>query len=899
MREFVQTFRAHLREAGAEHDDETVWKLLSRLQIFVFDFTAGGSASEELAKERAVRALHAEDGLRAADLWKDLAELAIDIASAGGDRTRDKLIDDLRKRSFRLAEDRHNLPARQALAEASRNTLADIGDRVGGVMLTRHERVSAVHNALDGGRYVEIRGNAGVGKSGVLRHLAEQVSAEASVIALSPSRTVPKGWLALRSVLGFDGSSHDLLSDLAGSGSAVLFVDSLDFFGEAERLTVIDLVREAATVPGMSVIVTARRDFGVAEPNWLPADALDKLGRAEPIIIDELSETETDELRNAAPQLTALLADGHPAREVARNLFRLSRLANRPSGAPVLRTEAEMAEEWWHSADGVKDDGHRERARVLKALAEQALSRTDHLSVSGLSAAAVDALVASESLHDLGNDRVAFRHDVLREWAIANLLFSDPALVERLPLDRPAPPDLARAVEIAARLAIERTPDAEKWRSLHAVLSRAGVNGSWGRAALLALVRSEIAVEMLDKASVYLLADRTRLLRELIRIVMAVESIPAAKYYAAAGIDPRMIPAGINIPAGPSWVRLIRWLLKLGIGLPPSAIPDVVAIYTNWSIVLGGKDPWTPYLVPWLHYWLAQIETESESGGSEERRRFFNGELTPEQIGKLAEDLRTGFLLFCNHAPKLAADYLQSLKNRRYRDRALRELMKFRGSLAQAAPKELAELTVDYLLPKAGEEEKEEHTGPFPEAFKYVNLDFVPASPAQGPFYDLLVHAPEHALPLIRKLVDHAISFQSGGRDFGKNAMTIVFPDGSQMVFPWFQSYGWSRDLGAGPSVVASALMALEAWAHGRIEAGDPLDKVLGDVIGAANAPAAYLLVAVDLLLSHWPESRTASIPFVACPELLCLDRQRVGVDNFQMPDIFGLKELQNGVGGE
>ena len=179
-------------------------------------------------------------------------------------------------------------------------------------------------------------------------------------------------------------------------------------------------------MPGMSVVVTARRDFGVAEPNWRPEEALDKLGRAKAIIIEELSDDETDELRSAAHQLTALLSNSHPAKEVAHNLFCLSRLANRPSGAPALRTEAEMAEEWWQSADGAKDAGHRDRARVLmKALAEQVLAQADRLTVTGMPALPVDALIASKSLRDLGNDRVAFRHDVLREWAIANLLFSD------------------------------------------------------------------------------------------------------------------------------------------------------------------------------------------------------------------------------------------------------------------------------------------------------------------------------------------------------------------------------------------------------------------------------------------------------------------------------------------
>ena len=129
MRGFVKTFRSHLCEAGVPHEDETVWQILRRLQIFVFDYTALGSVSEELAKERAVRTLHADDASRAAELWSVLAELSLEIASSGGDRTRDRLLEDLRQKSFRLAADRHNLSARTALAEASRNALADISDR--------------------------------------------------------------------------------------------------------------------------------------------------------------------------------------------------------------------------------------------------------------------------------------------------------------------------------------------------------------------------------------------------------------------------------------------------------------------------------------------------------------------------------------------------------------------------------------------------------------------------------------------------------------------------------------------------------------------------------------------------------------------------------------------------
>ena len=220
MRTFVRTFRTHLHSAGAPSDYETVWGLLCRLQILVFDFTAQGSASEQLAWERAVRALHADDGGRAGSLWSALVELALKVAASGGDCKRGDLVEELRQQGFRLAGERRYASARVALAEASRHALDDIVDRVGGAKLTRHEFVADIHAALEVGRYVEIRGDAGVGKSGLLKHFAEQVAMEAPVIVLSPGRTTPRGWTAMRAVLGFDGTARDLLTDLAGDGGA-------------------------------------------------------------------------------------------------------------------------------------------------------------------------------------------------------------------------------------------------------------------------------------------------------------------------------------------------------------------------------------------------------------------------------------------------------------------------------------------------------------------------------------------------------------------------------------------------------------------------------------------------------------------------------------------------------
>lgn len=890
MRRFVQTFKSHLSSTGVSTDSDTVWSILRRLHILVFDFAAGESVCQELARERAVRVLHAEDASRADELWSTLLDLSLTIASSGGDRDRNALLNDLAEKSFRLAGSRHYASARAAVAEASDQALADIGDHIGDVRLARYPHVVAVQQALNNGRYVEIRGDAGVGKSAILKHFAEQIREEAQVLVLSPSRTPTRGWTAMRATLGFDGSARDLLSDMASGGGAILFVDNLDHFTNEEQTTVRDLVGEAAHVPGVAVVSTARHEFATDEPNWLPREALSRLGIAPPVEIGALSDSEVDELRSAAPSLVPLLDESHPARAVTRNLFRLARLASLRRGDPVPHTEVEMADQWWRTADGRRDGQHRVRCRVLKKMAIHALSDPAPVDVSDQPADAVDALINSQSLRDLGNDKVAFRHDVLLEWAVANLLFRDRSLLQELPLQQSSPAALARGVELAARMSLEKSADSHDWRTMLERLSRDDIHESWSRYILLALVRSEIASDLLTRTTADLFSDRARILRKLIRIVLAVEVRPAKQVFPTAITSAVNIPDSVNVPTGPSCIRLLGWLLSHGVELPPSAIPDIVEIYTTWSVGLFGQDDLTPLILLVMHGWLTEIETAHETRLPREFYRLFGGELDSDQLRKLESDLRTYFALFCFRAPALAARYLRALIQRNHNEQAVRSILRSSSAFAQAAPSELAKLTVAALIPER-DADKRNSRHRRSEPFTWFDRDLLPASPAQGPFFQLLTHDPEEGLTVVRRLVEHAVKHCYGDRESGNDSISIVL-DGELRAFPWAQTYNWSRQ-GAGYHCLNSALMALEAWGHRRIESGDEFEDVLTDVLGPPGSSAAYLLVAVDLIISHWPLSREPAIPFVASPELLSLDQERKVYDDIGTQAFVGIKYLR------
>ena len=881
MRTFVDTFKRHLAHFGSATDDEFVWKLLRRFQILVFDFAASGSQSEELAKERCLRALHRDHADRSTSLWSALVELALGISADGGDRNLAALVEDLEQKHFSLSSQSTASTVRTVLADSASDALADIGGQVGGVSLPRDAYTAAVHTALKENSYVEIRGDSGVGKSGILKQVALEVSREAPIIVLTPNRTIEKGWTAFRSVLGFDGGAKELLSDLASDGGAYLFIDNLDFFEPGERTTVKDLVRAAADVPGFAVIATSRRSLEEERAQWLPTGAH---SCAPPIDIGELSDAEIEVLRDLAPNLSMLLSESSPARDVARNLFRLDRLIKQHSLNTTPLTETQLLTAWWQDTSSVLPGTlRRECARIMRALADEALASHGSIETGSFRDDAVDALISSGTLKELGQGRVAFRHDVLREWALASQLSSNDTAVDELPLDRPTSPALARGIELAARMTLECEPDGLAWSTLLERLSPKSAHGSWRRNVLIGLVRAENASELLDQVKSTLLGNGATLLDELIRIVLAVDSVSAVELFEASGISREQIPGGIRVPEGSSWLRLIEWLLRHGSELPKAALPAVVGLYTEWSKAHLGQDPLTLILNQWLVHWLSDIERRRKIGAYVGHRDTEYIGLSSDQIRALETSLRHGFLLFSHQSPELAANYLQSLTKRRSRGEAVKTVLRLSGNIAQAAPKELARLTARALTES---ERDNEDTGRRHGPFEFVDYVFHPASPTQGPFFSLLTHSPEHGLWLVRKLVDHAIAYYNGGRDCGRNKFVISLEQGDK-IFAWCESYFWARQ-SADHNCLTSALMALEEWGHRRVEAGDDVQTVISDVMAAVEMPAAGLLFVVDLLLSHWPASMEASLPYLACPELLCIDRERLVFDSLNAMEFFG-----------
>ena len=746
------------------------------------------------------------------------------------------------------------------------HALNEIKDQVGGVRLARTELIDGAYAAIEQHRVVHLVGAGGSGKSSILKHIAQRLQPEGRTIVLRNGRIIAGGWLPMAHAIGCRVSLDELFNELGCGGGATLFVDNIDQIDEpGDWATASDLLTGVARNPGWRAVVTG----GLGNDEWKSKlSALVRDAGIATLEIGAISDDEVAVLSEGNQALAIILSADHPARGIARNLFYLSRMielgAGQAGAAASIATEIDLARLWWRYGGGrAEDDGRFARLKVLRAVGAQVISNPGRTAfkVDELDSSTVASLLRFDSLQeDIKGATVAFRHDVLRDWTVGFLLHENKELLSTLPMDGPVATGLGRGLEIAARLALDSDATGADWLALLAAVDREGVHGSWKRPVLLALPRSEQALALFMGLKSVLLESGGRRLSEIIRLMIAVESIPLAKVIARAQ-SAIAIPPGVEdliVPKGLGWTWLVLWLVTEANSLPSEIIPDVAKVFQAWLISTQNQFlTLNAGIVGLLFDWLSLIEDEMVP-------RVFKdiSEVPPplniSHLTDVRDEVRMSAFAFARLNPTAAAGYLSVLDPDTVRHREAKAILGVPGSLAQAAPAELADFALGTLIEKEDPDDfyrgRHDRYGPFG-----VNDHlFLQASPSQGPFLDLLEHAPAEGLRLIRGLVEHATNWRreqhvEARRPFPR--VTVPFPGGSKSFEGDQSIYHWARSV-APSTITATALMALEAWGHQQTEAGRPFEDVLHDVLGPDGSSVAFVSVAVDLVLSHWPASR-------------------------------------------
>lgn len=878
MRRFVKAFRKHLSNNEIT-DDKTLFQLLKRFVVLVFDYARPQSITEHHDRMRAQQLTSKAQGVNPYDT---LFGLVLRSDAIGGETDRSNLIDTLREHGLEIAGPASLAKARGRIEEMSRFALSDINTKVVGYQLVRADRRKELETCLDeakaGAGIVEISGPGGVGKSALLKAVAEVRGWACRIMVLAPDRTSPGGWAALRNNFDIDASADDFFEDLSCDGGGLICIDGLDRFrDEGQQKTVLDVVRSALQVTGVTVLFTARSGWEEHVGTWIGDDIVDVLKDRKTAVVEGLNDEEASALAEAVPSLAPLLRSDHPAHALAHNLFILRRLARTQLDAVTVLGEVMLARDWWITgAHGVEltAGAQRARRRVLVRVCEALINGTALADVSDQDSDAVESLILDDVLVEIGaTDRVKFKHDLSVDWALACFFTEDPSRISSLDLNVQVPFWLSRGFELSCRLLAESTEPTAWPRYLENLESR-NAQSDWIGLALLALVRSEQADTLLSRFAPVLLQDKGERAATLIRRAIAAHGQSAEPVFKEVVPTGTPIPEGLVLPEGPVWLRLVEWCVSRFDALPSQALSASIGLFEKWmtlSIFVG--DRITPILLEcFADLLVARIEDRdrplSRADGHLPKIRYPLG----------SDDVETARLQLAVHArraPAAAARYLTAIAESSRAADELYRILQFPGNIPAAAPS----VFVDAF--RSAIRKDKEATSEF-GGRRRIGRVF---SRLEGPFvlgrsgialFEALLEADSGAgLRLIREIVEEAE--QEAAPDT-KDSFDLLLAEETRCVSPTF-SYGWSRGRGPSP-LLSKALAALEHWAHQQIDGSESLKQVVRQIAGNGPISGALLLVIVDVVLSHSTLKGDLLLDLISSPETLALDATRAQYDS-------------------
>jgi hypothetical protein len=825
----------------------------------------------------------------AENVFLRLADIAQAVGPRAGGVTVAALRAELGRRQVLLPADRRH---EADLAELDRWTAGFLGgtrDTMADALhLPRTDLLGRISGAIDMHDQVLVTGGAGAGKSVLARLAARDMSASgATVVAFSLTE---HSWRTLAEVEAELHARLDTaLAAAATTGDRLLLIDGAEQMltdGGALLRSLLRVVPRAPDAPPWHLAVTARDEAADAVAAVMSEDAPE--GGPYRISVGDLTDDEVGEVLAAFGQLQPLNRHGRPRRLLLRRPYLVDILARGSAGAGLpdrMLAEEDVAslvyERLIRRADGAVPGRGAPDARsdVYLAMANSIAIGNASDRLTGTDAQARAGLV-SDNILDRAGASFRFSHDVLADYAVATLLLESGG--DSLAGSLAQPRRLLRGMRLwmQRRLADAATGLAGAdlpagWEALSAVAAGLAASDGprWLDIPFEALLNAGPVDGAFQQLADVLTANEGA---GLIRLIDATQRLARPQDYLgnAPGAELDVI---LSAP-------VVRLLAGLGDQLPAEAHAAATRLVClHLRSLPGPPDGSADERLP-----LAAELPAAVMGWAQDSQLNRQERDTAEALAMLAAYLGADgerFLLTC------ADEEPDSI------GRALEESLAV-AALARFRPQLLLRLASLYFLhrdPDAGTA-----SDPVPPAARRGygpagdrdavtphaprrrrgrgHIDDL-AHPARGPFAALLDADPQRGLRLVGMVVDAATTARATTEaGWGQRELTL------EVKLPrWPQSriyrgtpgvWGWYRRLGTGAFPAMSALMALRAWAAGRLKAGVASREVADDILQAGTS-LAFAAVAVAVLVHDIDAVTDELDSFLASPLVWQLENAR------------------------
>ncbi|MDQ6905200.1 MAG: ATP-binding protein [Chloroflexota bacterium] len=891
QRGFIDLVREKLDSyAGERVSDVTLWRFLRALAILDFDVQDDGSRDRAFTVEMLRHILPASSMGRASDLVVHLDRYAGEGQYAAGTYTRESLTLRLQRDNVWIlapVELRADLARVQTEAEAA---LGDIRTDIGGLTLNRASLVDEAQRLVARAAVVEMVGPPGIGKSAILKTLAQQQQADVPTLVFSWDRLDVAGWSGFASRLHLRQSLRDILLAASGTLHPCIFIDGVDRIVEpGARACINDVLREIRRMPlsddgtrHWCAVVTVRDENVEDVHTWLDLEGVDDPAA---LLIPPLSPAERATVIAAHPGLAPILTQP-TLTPVAENPFFLRLLlqtADQADGQPLpqILTETDAHQLWWDRIVGHRDGAlsGRTRQQALLAVGRAVIRHPgQRFPLEVLPSGEVAESLERDQilLYDPRRDTYRFAHDLLEDWTLRRVLDREREDLPQYLRDIGEPVGLLRAVLILG-VAVLETEGSRPWFDLiDRLLSADGLSPRWSDALLSAPLQSALTRELLDRGALELLANDGRRMAAVLRTVR-----PFAYGYDTYEMFPQMRPA-----MEARWrvaEPVLAWLLARIDALPRDLRPAVVALMDMWQV--GTPDGWAyrREVGEAALHWLGVADHRTHGIRSDEE-------------GEYARKLRRIIIHSADCLPDKVATFLASLGTGTGSWEAKEEALFAYRPLVRYLPAQYVDFALSVLVASA--EERRHHAFDADHSLGiHMDHKFYPPADIQGPFLDLLRANMDDGLRLIHGLANSAVAmwreseqrrWEPGER---RSPVPVVLSIGVDRRAFWGDErvYRWFRPHGPGPDAVTCALMALETWVEEQVAQGrDP--SQLFETILADSTCIAVPALCLGVAMAFPDRCLRATLPLVASPMLWRLDMVRAGYDAQTSPalDPFG-----------
>ncbi|WP_057848734.1 ATP-binding protein [Bradyrhizobium valentinum] len=914
--EAKRAFVANVRDILTEHlqrpaTDDEVWHLLRGFVILHFDFQNQASRDEVLAIELLGRVVNSS-WVEAARGWDHLIAKAGSLIPAGGGATRETILLSLQAEGITSSPAKRFAADIAALERESRRAAADIKDSIQGLKLHRADAYERVKDALGEGRFIQIDGEPGCGKSALLKRFVQESESIGPVFLLKDSRIHPRGWSNYASTIGISDDIATLLREFARAGESILFIDGIDKISDSSaQLTVNDILRAIVATPDLSgwrVLVTIREQNLKHLETWLDPDVLKALP-IKTVSVGSLNDEELSFVAAAFPRLQPILGSDLGTDVILQRPFFLETILQLGEGgatSSLPATEVELLGLWWRlgAGDQFAFAKAQRRRNALLQLAERVASAPGSApSVRDLDEDALAELIESDVVrqHKYGHS-VEFAHDIYEEWALTQLLIGETDVVGFLQKNK-EPDTLIRPMQLLAAIHLETNGTIERWEALYDVTGSDTLRSVWRRAVITAPLHSVRATELLGRLAAFLQDSDGARLRRLMLAVRTSEVVPNPLFldetltpHVEAG-DRAKFAMLLARPKSRTWIRFLNWFIPIAPSLSPTFIPELVKIFQPWQTQFSGMNVRHCRAIGLLSYgWLKEIENARHPARFEHYRKPFGVDIDDDDLEK---DVRHLFLSSVGDIKTEAAEYLKATSERDNRHIFRRDIVENCIEYAKHLPAELVDFILASFLQHPRDRKKRRSFDSISDhEVRELGLQdssaFYPASPIRLPFLVLLRWHKAEGLRLVRSLCNFAMDvwrWSCSWRRRGEGTLTPVpisveFPWGKQDFWGTQQTYLWFRGTW-GNHACESALMALEQWALEELDKGVEFNTIFKEVI-EANESVAVLGIGLSLALAAPDKRALDALPLLTCPALWSWDIARCVHDIGSPPNEIG-----------